>query len=126
MIIGVGIDIVKNERIEEAIKRWGDRFLNRVFTEVEKEYASRHKSSTPHFSARLAVKEAAFKALGTGWQAGIGWKEVEVVNNPQGKPLLKVKGRVKKLLEEKGVKAIHTSISHEKEYSIAQVILTDD
>lgn len=126
MIIGIGIDIVRNERIEGAIKRWGDRFLNKIFTEAEKEYASRHKSSAQHLSARLAVKEATFKALGTGWDEGMGWKDIEVLNNPQGRPQLTVKGKVKRLFEAKGVKTIHTSISHEKDYSIAQVILTDD
>lgn len=126
MIIGIGIDIVRNERVEGAIKRWGDRFLNKIFTEAEKKYASRHRSSVQHLSARLAAKEATFKALGTGWQKGVGWKEIEVLNNPQGKPQLTVKGKIKRLFEVKGIKTIHTSISHEKDYSIAQVILTDD
>ena len=124
MIVGIGIDLVKNKRIEKAIERWEERFLKRIFTPQEQDYAKSYASQHLHFSGRFAVKEALLKALGTGLSSGIRWVEMEILNNSRGKPEINVTGRVQALLKEQNVDAVHVSISHEEEYSIGQVILT--
>src|SRR5262249_9365624 len=88
MITGIGIDVVQNDRIRQSIERFGDRFLNRVFTEAEIKYCSASGVFEIHYAARFAAKEAAFKALGTGWAEGVTWKDVEVGRLPSGKPQL--------------------------------------
>ena len=78
MITGIGIDLVENARIRESLQRFGDRFLSRIYTEEERDYCKKCARPEIHFAARFAAKEAAFKALGTGWSAGVKWKDVEV------------------------------------------------
>ncbi len=124
MIVGIGIDLVKNQRIEKAIERWEDRFLRRIFTAQERDYANAFASPCLHFSGRFAVKEALLKALGTGLSSGIRWVEIEVLNNSRGRPEINATGRVQAILKEQNIDAVHVSISHEEEYSVAQVILT--
>jgi len=123
MIAGIGIDLVKIKRIQEAVQKWDKRFLNRVFTPPEQQYCYGHLDPALHFSGRFAVKEAVFKALGTGWRSGVRWTEIEVTNNPQGKPMVTVTGRVKQLMADLKVAEIHVSISHDTDYAIGQVIL---
>ena len=123
IILGIGIDLVKSDRIKDAVQKWNKRFLNRVFTPREQEYAFAHKLPHLHLAGRFAVKEAVLKALGTGWSGGIRWTEISVVNEPLGKPHLEAAGHVKKLLDDRGVKEIQVSISHDTDYSIAQVVL---
>ncbi len=124
MIVGIGIDLVKNDRIKTAVERWKDRFLERIFTAQEQRYAYTFTFPYPHLSGRFAVKEALLKAMGTGFRGGIRWADIEVLNNSHGKPEVKVSGRVKELLVEQQISHIHVSITHEQEYSIGQVILT--
>ena len=132
MIIGVGIDLVKSDRIKQAVQKWDKRFLNRIFTAHEQEYSFSSKSPYLHLAGRFAVKESVFKALGTGWSGGVQWIEIGVVNESAGhppgtgtgKPRVEVTGKVKTLMDKRGVKEILVSISHDTEYSIAQVILT--
>ena len=123
MIIGIGIDLVKSDRIKDAVQKWDKRFLNRIFTPLEQDYAFAHKLPYLHLAGRFAVKEAVLKALGTGWSSGIRWTEISVMNKPTGKPRVEVAGKVKKLMDERGVKEIQVSISHDTDYSIAQVVL---
>src|SRR5262244_3096443 len=92
MITGIGIDVVQNERIRESIQRFGDRFLHRIYTEREIEYCSKCVQPEIHYAARFAAKEAAFKALGTGWAAGVKWKDIEIVRLQSGKPELHLYG----------------------------------
>src|SRR6185436_6973863 len=92
MIIGIGIDVVQNERIRDSIERFGDRFINRIYTEGEKAYCKNSANPAIHYAARWAAKEAAFKALGTGWAAGVKWKDVEVERLASGKPELRLYG----------------------------------
>jgi len=122
-IIGIGIDLVKSDRVKNAVEKWDKRFLNRLFTPAEQDYAFSHKIPHLHFAGRFAVKEAVLKALGTGWTGGIRWTEINVLNEPAGKPRVEVAGHVKKLMDERGVKEIQVSISHDTDYSIAQVVL---
>jgi holo-[acyl-carrier protein] synthase len=126
---------VKSARIKDAVQKWDKRFLNRIFTPLEQEYAFAHKVPYLHLAGRFAVKEAVMKALGTGWSGGIRWTEIGVVNEnadrPEGstksagtgKPRVEVTGNVKQMMDERGVKAIQVSISHDTDYSIAQVVL---
>ncbi|MBI1823011.1 MAG: holo-ACP synthase [Nitrospirae bacterium] len=123
MIIGIGIDIVQSRRIKEAIEKWEKRFLNRIFTPPEQEYCLRHKSPHLFFGGRFAVKEAMFKALGTGWRGGVQWKEIQVENLQSGQPVVQVFGKIKEILRQREVEKIHVSISHDTDYSLGEVIL---
>ena len=123
MIYGIGVDLVKIQRIEQAVKRWGRRFLDRIFTPIEQEYSYRQKQPFLHLAGRFAVKEAVLKALGTGLRSGIRWVEIEVVNQPSGKPEVRVSGKVKSLLRQHRIAAIHVSISHDTDYSVGQAVL---
>ncbi|HZX48836.1 MAG TPA: holo-ACP synthase [Nitrospirota bacterium] len=123
MIIGIGIDIVDISRIKEAEKRWGQRFLERVFTEGEIKYAMLNVSPHPRLAARFAVKEAMSKAIGTGITGGITWRDTEVISRDSGRPEILLHGKLRKLAESMGVKGIHVSISHDGDHAVAQVVL---
>lgn len=123
MILGIGIDIIQSERIRGVVGRRGVRFLNRVFTPGEQAYCARKSDGTESLAARFAVKEAAFKALGSGWSAGGGFLMVEVVNAPSGKPEVVFHGRAKEIAERIGVKSALASITHDAGVSAAVVLL---
>jgi len=126
MIKGIGIDLVKISRIESHLEKQEKNFFERIFTEREQRYSSRSKtiaSQAEHFAARFAVKEAFFKALGTGWNDKLQWKDVEVVNNSDGKPDIIAHGKALALLQERKIMNIQVSISHESVYACAIVIL---
>lgn len=122
MIIGVGIDLVKIDRIEKA-GREHTAFMERVFTRQEREYCSRQRYPAQHFAVRFAAKEAVLKAFGTGWSAGIKWTDIEVLHGDGGGPIVNIYGRVKDLADLKGVKQILLSYSHDDGYGVAQAIL---
>ena len=92
MILGIGNDIIDIRRIEESIERWGDRFLLRVFTDIERAKSDRRANRAASYAKRFAAKEACSKALGTGLRAGVFWRDMGVVNLPSGKPTLKLTG----------------------------------
>lgn len=117
MIDGVGVDIVEIKRLKKAIKKWDDAFLNRVFTQKELEYSHSKKFPYQHLAGRFAAKEAVFKALET---ANLDFKEIEIINNKHGKPYCKLHALVKGIKN----KTILISISHGKEYAVAQAIVT--
>lgn len=123
VIIGIGIDIIETDRIREAADRWGERFLNRIFTEDELTYCFHNKFPHTHLAGRFASKEAAMKAFGTGLSRGITWKDVEVAKNAAGKPEIVLHGKMIEFAEISAVKYIHLSISHTNGNAIAQVIL---
>ena len=123
MIIGIGIDIVSVSRIKDAEKRWGRRFLDRVFTEREIKYAMLHKSPHSRLAARFAAKEAITKAMGTGFTGGITWKDIEALNKDSGRPEIILHGKVREIAESMEVRRIHLSISHDGDYAVAQVVL---
>ena len=122
MVIGIGIDIVEVGRIERALQG-GEEMANRVFTENELEYCRARRNQYQHFAGRFAAKEAALKALGTGWQEGIRWKDVEVVPGELGQPLLNFQGRAKEILDAAGAKQAQVTITHANEYAVAAVVL---
>jgi len=120
------VDIAEVARVREAIERHGERFLQRVFTPLEIEYCQRHKNSFERFAARFAAKEAAMKALGTGWRGGVTWRDFEVSNGASGKPELKLTGRALEIYGSLGAACIVVSLTHTDSYALAQVIIEGD
>ena len=122
MITGIGIDVIQNQRIRDSIERFGDRFLNRIYTEGEMEYCKKCANPNIHYAARFAAKEAAFKALGTGWAAGVKWKDVEVTRMPSGKPELELHGEALARATAMGTQRFYVSLTHDELVSCAVVI----
>ena len=122
MIVGIGIDIAEVPRIKSAIEGQGERFLRRVYTTDEVTYCEQFKNKYERYAGRFAVKEAAMKALGTGWSRGVRWVDVEVVRQRGGRPTLLLKGEAKKIADGLGVKNTAVSITHTNEQAFAQVI----
>jgi holo-[acyl-carrier protein] synthase len=126
MICGTGVDIAETARIENSLDRHGERFTKKVFTPAEIAYCDKFKNRGERYAARFAAKEAAFKALGTGWQDGIRWLDVEVVHQPSGKPELVLSGRALEVARELRVTQMSISISHSDRYVVAMVIFESD
>jgi holo-[acyl-carrier protein] synthase len=124
VIISIGIDIIEVRRVREVLLRT-PRFVERVYTERERAYCDSRGAAVAaqHYAARFAAKEAALKALQTGWTGGIAWQDIEVASRDSGAPILIFHGRVRELYEQSGAHAAHLSISHTTEHAIAQVIL---
>src|SRR2546423_10924754 len=123
MIVGTGIDIAEVPRIAQAISRHGNRFLQRVFTEGEIRYCESKANRVERYAARFAAKEAAMKALGTGWNYGVRWRDCEITRMPGGRPTMSFHGKAGEFAAKLGVKNVALSISHTEEQAIAQVIL---
>ncbi len=123
MIYGIGVDIVKVSRIRNAMDRWGDRFLDRLFTDIEKEYCREREDSAARYALRFAAKEALSKALGVGMRSGVHCKQIEVVNEPSGKPSLRVYGKAKSVCDEIGIQNSFLSLSDDGGYAVAMVVL---
>lgn len=121
-----GVDMVSCERLREVIDRHGDRFLKRVFTPVELAYCRGKKREVEHLAGRFAAKEAVFKLLGTGWQGGICWTDVEVRNLPSGQPHVSLSGKCRQIADEQGLAKILISISHIETHAIASAIGSTD
>jgi holo-[acyl-carrier protein] synthase len=122
MIVGLGLDIAEIDRVEAAITRHGAAFLDRIYTPREAAYCERHKNKYERYAARFAAKEAAMKALGTGWRLGVRWRDIEVANAPSGKPTLNLAGVARQFADGLGVKEISLSITHSGNLALAQVI----
>lgn len=123
MIVGTGIDIAEVPRIAESIERFGERFLRRVFTEEEIRYCDSKANRVERYAARFAAKEAAMKALGTGWNRGVRWRDIEVSRQPGSRPTIKFHGVAAEFAAKLGAKNVALSISHTPELAIANVIL---
>lgn len=124
-IIGIGMDIIEVPRIRRAMEKSPERFRERTFTDREVRYCENKKNRYQHYAARFAAKEAAMKALGTGWRKGIAFSEIEVTNNADGKPDLIFHGKAREILALSGATCSFVSLSHGKEYAAAQVLLAD-
>jgi holo-[acyl-carrier protein] synthase len=122
MIVGMGIDVAEVKRIQAVMESQKERFLRRVYTQEEIAYCEQFKNKFERYAGRFAAKEAAMKALGTGWSRGVRWVDVEVVRKPGGRPTISLKGEAKKIADALGVKNIALSITHTAEQAIAQVI----
>lgn len=125
MVLGIGTDLAEVGRIRNAIDRYGDRFLHRIYSEAERSYASSKANAAERFAARFAAKEAGMKAIGTGWRRGVTWQDFEVVNEKSGRPTLRLTGVAKRIAGELGAKRISISLTHTSEMAFAVVILED-
>ena len=123
MIVGMGVDMAEVSRVRAAIERHGERFLQRVFTPVEIAYCRKYKDCYDRFAARFAAKEAAMKALGTGWRRGVTWRDFEISNLPSGKPCLRLSGKALEIYRSLGGMRLLVSLTHTGPYALAQVII---
>lgn len=126
MIIAIGIDLAEIARLEEKLARNNTRFRDRVFTPTEIAYCEGRASRFASYAARFAAKEAAMKALGTGWGEGIGWQEIEIVNNEAGAPTLRLSGQALERFKALGAGRAHVTLSHSRDTAIAQVIFESE
>jgi len=122
MIVGLGVDITEVDRIEAAIERRGRPLLERIFTPSELAYCEKHRRRAERFAGRFAAKEAAMKALGTGWARGVRWVDIEVTREPSGKPTLKLSGAACAIATSLGVENIALTITHTGNTALALVI----
>lgn len=122
-VIGIGTDIVKVSRMKRLLKKRGDKFAERILHANELEIYKQHNSAASYLAKRFAAKEALSKALGTGIAKGISFEEIEVINNEDGKPLLVLHGTALDISIQLGVEKLFISLSDEKKYAIAYVIL---
>lgn len=123
MIVGTGVDLAEVGRIEQAVERFGRRFIERIYTHGEIAYVARKANFLERYAARFAAKEAAMKAIGTGWRRGVRWQDFEVMNLPSGKPTLAFHGVAAEVARALGVRNVSLSLTHTKEYGMAHVIL---
>jgi len=121
-IVAHGIDLVDCPRIEEMIRRHGQRFIKRVFTDAEQAYAEANKNKVEKLAGRFAAKEAILKLMGTGWRGKIAWTDIEIINNSAGQPEVTLDGEVRKIAEGLGIKHISVSITHTANFAIASAV----
>lgn len=126
MIIGIGIDIVEIDRIADMRQRQGERFHEKIFTPDEVAYCLARKASDQHFAARFAAKEAAMKALGTGWAEGVSFRSIEVVRDADGPPTIRFHQKAAAHAERLGVARAHLSLTHGRDHAVAQVVLESE
>ena len=122
MIAGIGIDIIEVARIKRVCEK-NPEFCNKVFSEKEITYCESKADPGLSYAARFAAKEAFMKALGTGWNEEVAWKDIETEISEAGAPSLTIQGNTKKALEIRKIEVVHVSLSHEKEYAVACVVL---
>jgi holo-[acyl-carrier protein] synthase len=125
VILGLGTDLVEVARIGKSISTYGPKFTHRVFTSGERSYAESRANSVERFAARFAAKEAALKAMGTGLRDGIGWTQLEVINDPAGRPGLQLHGVAEIVAARMGVRRIWLSLTHTSQNAMAVVIFED-
>jgi len=123
MILGVGIDIIEVARVQAAYEKFGERFLNRILHPSETTYCLSHKSPAPFLAGRFAAKEAISKAFGTGIGAQLGWRDMELMRRESGEPYVLLHEGGQRLLQARGAKAVHISLSHTEDYAAAVAVL---
>ncbi len=126
MILGIGVDLCEVERIEAAIVRHGERFLTRLYTPEERAYCDSKPNRMERFAGRFAAKEAAMKALGTGWSRGVTWRDFEVARAASGQPVILLHGSARKIADKLGVGRALVTITHTKSMAMAQVVMESD
>jgi holo-[acyl-carrier protein] synthase len=125
IVLGCGVDMVEVERVERAVARWGDAFIQRIYTPREIERSRAALASAPRLAARFAAKEAVMKALGVGWRA-LAWREIEISNDPQGQPRVQLHGAARRIADERGVTTVIISLSHTHQHAVANAIALGD
>ena len=123
MIYGIGVDVVRIERIKEVLDRRKERFLNRVFTRQEIDFCRNRVHVIPCFAMRFAAKEAFSKALGTGMRHGIYWRQIEILHDKRGKPEFRLTGHALELIKQANISRLHLSLTDEGDYAAAMVVL---
>src|SRR5215813_14852066 len=118
----MGVDLAEVDRIRAAIERHGETFLRRVYTPAEREYCEGFRNKYERYAGRFAAKEAAMKALGTGWRRGVRWVDFEVVRETGGRPTIALHGEAAKIASQMGVQRVSLSITHTEAQALAQVI----
>ncbi|MBM3761188.1 MAG: holo-[acyl-carrier-protein] synthase [Acidobacteria bacterium] len=126
MIVGIGVDLEEVERIGESIAKFGERFLEKIFTPTEIAFCQGKANSKERFAARFAAKEAAFKALQASWEGGLRWQDFELIAQPGGAPRLELHGEAARLAAAREVSRVHVSFSHTKAHVTAIVIAEKD
>ena len=121
-IVAHGIDLVDCPRIEEMVRRHGERFIERIFTAAERNYAETNKNRIEKLAGRFAAKEAVLKLVGTGWRGKIAWTDIEIINNSSGQPEVTLAGEVEKIADKLGIKHISVSITHTANFAIASAV----
>jgi len=128
VILGVGNDIVDIRRVEETLEKFGDRFIERIFTEIEKRKSDGRAARTASYAKRFAAKEACSKALGTGFRRGVFWRDMGVVNEPSGRPTMVLTGgalrQLEKMTPDNHKAVIHLTITDDFPYAQAIVIIS--
>lgn len=123
MLLGTGVDLIEVKRIAQSMERFGPRFLDRIYTAREIAYCSGKRNSAQSFAARFAAKEAGAKALGTGMNFGVTWREIEVARSAGGRPGLELSGQARRVASRLGVRTISLSLTHTAEFAIAMVVM---
>jgi len=123
-VCGVGIDLVQVARIGRALERHGERFAQRVLCAAELEGLAASVRPAAYLAKRFAAKEAFFKAIGTGLGGGVGWQDLRIAHHPGGRPLLEIRGRSAERMSALGARRCHLSITDERDYAIAVVVLS--
>ena len=121
MVLGIGIDIIEIDRIKKSVDKFGDLFINKIFTETEKEYCLGKKNKYQHLAARFAAKEAIAKSLATGWSKGFRWKDIEIYNEKSGLPRVNLLGNLKDFVDKD--KSLQITMSHSQNYVTCFAIL---
>jgi len=124
-VLGLGVDMVEVERIERAVARWGDAFLRRIYTAGEVERSRAAVVQGPRLAARFAAKEAVMKALGVGWRA-LAWREIEIANDPQGRPVVHLHGAARRIAHQRGIVTVLIALSHTHEHAVANAVALGD
>jgi holo-[acyl-carrier protein] synthase len=122
MVLGLGTDLIEIARIQQSLDRFGERFLQKIFTEGEIAYCRRKRQAAESFAARFAAKEATAKALGTGISRGIGWQEIEVRRRPGERPTLHLSGRAHERAAVMGIRNLQLSLTHSRDVAMAVVV----
>ena len=123
MIIGIGTDVVDLERFGNTMEQYGERFMKRMYTNVEREYCMRFPSPREHFAARFAAKEALLKAIGTGKTRQVKWTDIEIYNEPAGQPMMRLCGCAEDIFRSLGGRALHVSLTHSRLVAAAVVVI---
>jgi holo-[acyl-carrier protein] synthase len=123
MIFGIGIDVVENARVGDAIRRHGDRFIEKIYAAAEVEYCRTMKDPAPHFAVRFAAKEAVSKAFGTGFAGQFSWKDIEVRRKDTGEPFIVLHQGAAELAKRLGIASVLISLSHSRDYAVANAIV---
>lgn len=121
MIYGIGIDIVKIQRMKDAFEKWGNKFFEKILTHDEMTYCFERSDPYPSLAVRFAAKEGLIKAIGS--EITVSMKDIEIMNNEKGRPSIHVKGKLEDFFQDRAIRHCHVSLSHEKEFAVACVVL---